>query len=154
MDGLVLSEDGLKIGLVTFSDSAVIEQHLTSNQSKALETIFDLRSKKGSGLTDMQEALEQSILEFSSRREHGCGRQYADKIAIIISDGDPQFKDDVYRLSQEAQLELGMRIFTVLISGPAYVNEDFLKSISSEDSYFKTDYEGLKSLLEQLDLCL
>ena len=150
--GFDLSEYDIKIGLITFADSAYLEVPLTSNQ-RTLKSKLSLMSKEGAGGgTNMYSALEVMIKEFKVPSK-GHGRKQAEKIAIIISDGATFYEDKVERLASLARTEYEIKIFTININDDESTNAALLKKIASEDCYFYTNYEHLKELLLQFTFC-
>jgi len=135
IQGLPLSEDGVRLGVVVFSDNAEIVQHLTSER-------FQLDSLEASGTTNLSEALQLSLDEFNRN-----GRDVR-KIIILISDGIPDDPDGAKLIASQLKL-VGVGICGILVEGG---NNEYMQEISSV--YAKSNYENLLEQIKQLSGCL
>ena len=100
----------------------------------------------------MIHGLTMMIKEFKVPYD-GHGRAHADKIAIIISDGETNNLGKSIILADQARAMYGIKIYTINVDIDEMTNSKLLKKIANKDCYFSTNYENLKELLLELTFC-
>ena len=145
--GLDISEDNVNLGIVVFNSYSEVICSLESDPREIRDRIELLSTYVAGGTTNLSSALYSAFDEFATK-----GRDGYKKIIIIISDGQPDYGDDTYKVAQQVK-SLGMQIYTILIDNNIS-NTAYMKSIASEGCFYNTDYEGLVKTLEQINLCL
>ena len=141
-----ISSSLIRVGLVSFSTEAILENPLTDEHflvknsidqiSIKAETIDEIWNQE----TNIAEGLELAFEELRSE-----GRQDAEKIIIVFTDGVPTHPKDEnntsdYPISHTKSLAeeiktSGIDIFSIGL-GQEQAGKDFLRSISSSDSNF------------------
>lgn len=160
-----LSENGLRIGLLTFSSGLNVHTYVapTSNREKLRSAVINVASTMASGSTVMSRPLFIAYEALISERP------YADKAIIIISDGDVDelvidpsnnnliVTDDRVRTLHNAELikSSGIIVCGVLIN-EGWVGTDpwFLQSLTTPGYYVETDYSHLEIELKKLSICM
>lgn len=146
IDKFNLSEEGVKIGMVYFDESAYLISPLTNNKD-TLRNRFDNSNPIAGGDTNLKDALMVSFNELTEN-----GRQGYKRIIILISDGDAQDKEGAEIIARQVK-STGVMICGVLIVSGFSQNE-YMKQVSSEFCYVETSYENLIEELRKLDICL
>ncbi len=145
VDHVDMNNGDVQIGSIAFNTDAEITGELTAQKKKALQGIEYMSNKVGMGVTNLSDALYKAVNEFSERGEEGRR-----KIVIIISDGRPDNEQNVLIITEQMRA-MQIEIYTILVdangSSPAFMQE-----IST--MYFKSDYEGLASAINNINLCL
>lgn len=167
-----LSEDGIKIGAVTFTSTGNLICPLTSNKTLLKNKVDSLQFFRSSGSTNMLSAIKVAVNQFATN-----GRQDYKKMIIIISDGEPDAEDEVLKLAKEIKETTSIGICGILIlmkeeddsstpdiyQVPTYsypigkVNRNgnkTMREISSEFCYVESNYENLIKELKKLDICI
>lgn len=151
VDRFTLSDIGIRIGLVTFSDAAVIISPLSSNKSLLKQKIQEF--PYASGTTNLLGALEASynVLEDTN----GILKRDVPKLIIIVTDGVPDDPVKAAVLAEQLQRILNIGICGILVehssSSGNYldsITSPFCKSISTQN------YEMLIETMKQMDICL
>jgi uncharacterized protein YegL len=125
VDRMDLSTD--QVGLVSFSDSATLNQVLTQMAGQVRTAIDGLAA---SGLTNITDAITQAQAELTSGR-HRAGNQ---PVMVLLSDGQPTAGGDP-RPAATAAKNAGTRIFTIGLG--ADVDPNLLRDLASSPSdYF------------------
>ncbi len=145
--GLDISPDNVNLGVVVFNNYSEVICPLEGNLKEINDRIALLSDYLASGTTNLSSALYSAFDEFNTR-----GREGYKKIVIVISDGQPDSPEDTYKITQQLKL-VGIEIFTIMINDEVS-NPEYMKSISSKNNFYNTDYQGLVKTLEQLNLCL
>jgi len=138
-----LSEETVKIGVVTFATNAVLDSPL-SNDKKSLQVAIS-NIYHSSGSTNMVDGLQLAVNELVNN-----GRPGFRKIIIIVSDGQPDYKQGVKQITDQLKW-FDIKVYGMLVTADEY-DEEFMKSISSV--YLKSDYESLSEEIKKLDICL
>lgn len=147
--GYELSEQGIKIGVITFSDYTNTISPLISDRSELLKRICVLDNFGGSGSTHMIRGLEVAEKEF-----YTSGRLGFKRVIIIISDGDVNSgggKEETLKVA-EGLKKFGFKICSVLIQNKDSEPE-FMQALSNE-CYVETKYSDLRKELLKLQPCL
>jgi len=148
-----LSEQTIKIGIVTFNDTAKLISPLSSDTSFITSRINELAEEIGEDWTNMEKGLFVAFNEFTNN-----GRPNAQKMIIILSDGavnDPGDKTSAPITTMEIIQQLrmtGMGVCSILIKS-GEEEPEFMKAISS-GCYAESSYENLAIELAKLDVCL
>jgi len=142
-----LRETGIQMGLIVFGSDCEILTPLTYDAVKLTTAITSLKSHEQMGSTNMNLALQLSMVELSK------GRPGVQKVIILISDGLPDYQEATLQTATQLKQMLGYTICTVMVN-TANVDETLLTGIASEGGYVRTDYENLISVIESLNICL
>lgn len=160
-----LSEEGIKLGIVKFSDGAQLMSPLTTDTNLLLMGIGGIQPTNGN--TDMHAALDIAGNEFLTN-----GRKGYSKIVVLITDGDPTYKDRAFSSAELLKTGLGVKIFGIFVDNKNEIDVDLarmfsyqgtsggnggektLEALSSEGCYLKSNYETLLDEIEKLDICL
>ena len=141
-----LSETGVKMGLIVFGSDCEIVTPLTSSSVELSHGIEILKSHEAMGSTNMNSALQLATVELMK------GRQ-VQKVIILISDGLPDNQEGTLKTANDLKTILGYTICTVLVTASS-TDEVLLTKVASVGGYVRTDYEGLASVIESLNICL
>lgn len=145
VDGLDISEDGIRAGIIAFGDNASILCPLTGNHDEFDDSFKRVKADRASG-TNMKEGVIAVMDEYSRR-----GRPDAVKVVIVISDGATNFQPETLQLIESFSL-LQALVCAVLIQNTVSEPE-FMKQVGG-NCYLETDYGRLYKELERLDFCL
>lgn len=147
VDRLELSEDGIRIGVITFNTKVFVLTPQTSNKgSIKLHIDTGIRNRKAEQTTNLDAALQTAFILLS-----GGERPDATKLIILVSDASPNMMEPTYRTASQIKSMPGYAIFGVLIQN-SETSEDFMAMIST--IYVKTNYESLVNTIKQMDICL
>ena len=160
VDRYNLSEDGIKIGVVTFSDSYIFQAHLTSNKRIIRQAIASINETYTS--TEMIKAFEGAGQEFAMN-----GRRNVRNIVILVSDGLPKNIESAMIFIPQYKIIYNMDVCGVYIkkthNGMENGNflggyqfggdEEFMKFISETFCYVASDYKSLPDKFKVLDIC-
>lgn len=165
------SDDGIKIGLIRFADSATMISKLTGDKQELLQSL-KMFETKAVGSTDMLSAVDIATDEFLSN-----SRPDRMKLMIIVSDGEVgATRKRILERSKIFKDFLKGKICTIMIQKekgsdipynhdstfwgmysirPKYEYDDveFMKNLSN-DCYIESDYKNLETELKKLDICL
>lgn len=144
-----LDENGLKIGVIGFSNDATLISPLTSDKEK-ISTGIDkwVESDYGTGgTTNMKDAMFLAMNEFTVN-----GRTLYRKLLIVVSDGKPDSPDQVLAISEQFK-SMNIGVCGVLIVAENY-DDKYMKNLSSNFCYVETDYNNLIEELKKMDICL
>ena len=142
-----LSEEGIRMSLITFNGSEEVLYHLGSNKYQLLDSLDIIISKPAEGGTYMFGALRASMNEFRKRGIH-----YR-RIIILVSDGSPSYAVETLLLADDLKNVYNSIIFGILVNSYDR-NDNFMEQISSPNCYIKTEFETLVKELENLDICI
>lgn len=141
---LGLSEEGIRVGIVTFDDVTHIVHPLSGDSSSILSTLGDMFINYNS--TDMAIGINTCTNMFNNQ-----AREHVKKMLIIISDGDVDNQDSA--LEQASFIKKrGVGICTVLILNNSS-KEPFMSQIA-DGCYVKSSYENLVDEIKKLDICI
>ena len=147
VDRFELSDDGVRMSLITFNDDPVVMFPLGTDKELLLHAIDIVGETMPEGSTYMFGAFQSAMNEFQKRGIH------RNRIVIVISDGSPNHAYETKEIAKDIQFTFGAKVFGVLIN--TYDEDDaFMKEISSPDCYVETQYELLANELQKLDICL
>jgi len=141
-----LSDEGLRIGIITFNSDAKVICSLSSNKDTLISRSSRIANKLTDGNTYLEQALNSSLDEFAQNGRYGYK-----KMLVIVSDGDVN-NESICLNMFKAVKTAGVKVCSVLIldSTP---RPEFMKEISS-DCYVATKYESLHDELQKLSICL
>ncbi|MBI4058014.1 VWA domain-containing protein [Candidatus Microgenomates bacterium] len=158
VDSLGLSTTGIHAGKSSFATTGDLNHHLTDDPTSLKAAIDAMIS---GGLTNLKEGIDLAKVEMDNP---GDGHDRTDGTSpdfmIVITDGHPNrpspssTADDVAAASADAARLAGSEIFVVGVG--ADVNESYLENEIADDPdhYFSvSDYSGLQTILQGLDLC-
>jgi len=131
-----------KAALVSFSDSARLDQALTYDISRIRTAIDGLDAR---GKTAIGDAIKKAYDELQSPRH----RPNATSVIVLLSDGKNNAGSDPRQRAQEAKA-LGIRIITIGLGGD--VDEALLRTIASSpsDYYFAPTSSDLISIYQSI----
>lgn len=158
IDSLELSTLGIHAGMSSFADTGSLDHHLSDDPTSVKTSINALSS---SGFTNLKAGLDLATTELanpgdSHDRTDGSS---PDKI-IVVTDGHPNrplpsnTADDVAAASADAARAANAEIFVVGVG--ADVNTSYLQTEIADDAshyYSVSNYSGLQTTLQNLDLC-
>lgn len=153
VDDLGLTPTGVHGGQSSFSSSATLD-HILSSNSVTLEAAIDALAS--GGLTNLKSGIDTASAELTGINDRADGTS-PDKM-IIITDGHPNrplpssTADDVAAASATAFKAGGGEIFVVGVGSD--VNTVYLQGVASPGNYYSaSDYSGLQTALQNIDLC-
>lgn len=142
-----LSEEGIRMSLVTFNWTEEVLYPLGSDKNALLDALVYMISKPPEGGTDMYKAFTAAKSEFIKRGIH------QNRIVIVISDSSPSYPIETQEMAKELKIIFNSLVFGVLVNSYDR-NDTFMKDISSPNCYLETEFETLGSELQKLDVCL
>jgi len=128
---------------VSFSDGANLDQELTTDYGALNSAINDYSAD---GSTDMDDGIITAENELLNGTNATSG---ANKVMIVLSDGEPSAEEDAETAANNAKDE-GIRIFTIALgTGP---DEDFMEGIASndDDAYTAAESEDLQEIYNEI----
>lgn len=144
-----LSETGIKIGVIVFSDRASIMSGLTSDKNR-LNIVSQLISNNPcGGNTNITAALHSAFNEIQQN-----GRNGLIKLVILISDGGGNvgIAEETYQAA-EILKSTGTSICSIaILTGESDLV--LMKSISMPACYSESNYNNLLESLSKMDICL
>lgn len=156
---LELSDDGIRIGLITFNTGHHIWTPQTSNKGAVLFHIDNaIRNTRAGGETYMTDALMAAMTLLSN----GTRDENTLKLIIIVSDGQPNSPSDAITVANQIKSLPGYAIFGVLVIDEEYSNTYYQHSIEDDSKfmeaistvYVRTNYEALAQTIRDMDICL
>jgi len=141
-----LSDDGIRMGIVTFNSGARTNCALTSDKKKLIRCSDSIATQRTAGNTYMEEAFNTALDQFSSNI-----RRNAKRMMIVVSDGAVDH-DMLCLMIAKSIKNNGIKICSVLILDNT-PRPDFMKDISS-DCYLETDYGSLHDEMAKLNVCI
>ncbi len=158
IDALGLSSLGIHAGKSSFATTGNLNHHLSENATSIKSAIDAMVS---GGFTNLKEGIDLAKAELDNPGDlHDRIDLTSPDKMIIITDGHPNrplpasTADDVAATSADNARVAGVEIFVVGVGSD--VNETYLKNeIANSPSHYysASDYSGLKTTLENLDLC-
>lgn len=153
-DSLDIADNGIRMGIVTFSEYARLHQPITGNRSVLKHSIYALSEKSASGGTLFHPPFVEARQEFKRSAENR-GKQVL-KLLVFISDGkvySPSDQFDALAVADELKAE-GVYIYSILVlckeTDPA-----LMQQISTGNGFFFTArYSELISVVRKLEKCL
>ena len=165
IDKFELAEEGIKVGLITFGNTARLESHLSPYSDSLKIASNVIRPYSANGSTNLSDALTMTMEEMVLN-----GRVEVMKMIILITDGEPDNRDEVIRYTNLLKTMPGTLIWGIFVKktenvdyspyimyAPNYTNNtgaDYLKSISSPNCFIESDYNNLVEQVKKLDICL
>lgn len=134
-----LSEETVKVGLVTFGDNAHLVCPLTTD--KALLNV----NLSGWGSTNMAEGFFVAFNELMK-----SGRPGYRKVIVLLSDGQPDEKEATKTIASQIS-QANVLVYGIVIEAGGR-DEAFMDEIS--DHYLKSDFTRLPEEIKKLDVCL
>lgn len=138
-----LSEETVKVGVVTFNSSAYLHCPISSDKPHIIDRIENFHAATGN--TNMLDAIQISVQELLNN-----GRPGYKKIIVLVSDGMPDDRAQVQSACEQMNV-FGLNVYGILIESFGH-DEEFMNSISTH--YLKSDYESLSVEIKKLDICL
>lgn len=143
-----------RVGLTSFSTTSTTDASLTFDHAYVKTKINALSP---SGWTNMMGGINKANLLFTS-----SGRTNATWVMIILSDGVANWWDGnpgpdneilgCRYAAQKAQIakDMGIRIYTIGLGAPDYLNETLLKEIQTNGYYFAPSAQDLDSIYQAI----
>lgn len=145
IEGINLSNEGIRAGIVAYNSDTFGMQQLTSDKSLLFAATKYISSRKPDYSTNMSNALSVAQSELLNERS-------VQKMVIIITDGDPDDRGKTYIQAMLMQ-DIGILVAAIFIkTGDS--NEPFLESICTPGMYIRTSYKTLATEIMKLDICL
>lgn len=151
--GFDLDENGVRIGIITFSDDAKVFSPITSDLNKlsiAYDSLNNMSLGSSTKVSSGFYAVEKEFLR--------NGRWDAMRILILVSDGDPDSyyesteKKELIQQAKNLNVLHRIMICSILVTG-SRVDQVFMREISN-GCYAETDYSNLLRELQKLNFCL
>lgn len=158
VDALGLSTTGIHAGQSSFATTATLDHHLTDDAASLKAAVDALTS---GGFTNLAGGIDLAKTELDNP---GDGHDRADAGSpdkmIVITDGHPNrplpsgTADDVAATSADAARAAGVEVFVVGVGGD--VDATYLQNEIADDAgnyYSVSEFSGLETILEDIDLC-
>lgn len=141
-----LSDNGVRIGLVTFSTDAVLVSEVSTNKALLINQAKGITNKEAIGYTNLSSALQIAAVELMNNRA-------SPKMIIVITDGNP---DDINKSRMIAQGLRDLNQITVcgVLVNNSIAKGNFLNELCTHGCYTETNYSALASELEKMNICL
>jgi len=160
VDALAPSADGVHVGMVSFSSSATLNSHLTSDGASVKTAIDGLTS---GGNTNLEHGIQLADGELDDAHLHDRDDTEAPDIIVLITDGEPTASNGPLTHREDARVAAdntksdGVEIFAVGVgitpSNATYLKDDIV-SPPSVDHYFNAvDFDDLEAILENIAQC-
>jgi uncharacterized protein YegL len=161
VDALAPSASGVHIGMVSFSDNASLDVHLTDNAT-TVKTAIDGLSSGGS--TNLEDGLRTADTELDNPGDtHDRTDGESPDFIVLITDGAPTASDgpgtheeDAADAADDAKLD-GIEIFGVGVgtstSTANFLKDDIVSSPSSTHYFDAADFGDLEDILETIAAC-
>lgn len=143
-----LSEDGIRIGYITFSDNATLMSKFTISKENLVGKFNLIKLYGANGDTRMEKAFQLAQTEIMNN-----GRPMISTIVVMISDGEPNSKDESMNMAMLLKSLPNTNICGVYIDKSGG-DANFLKEISSEFCYVESDFKNLVNELKKMDICM
>jgi Mg-chelatase subunit ChlD len=143
-----ISENDIKLGVITFGESATMICPLTSDKAIVKQRLDILRH---AGAMDASTDITSGLMAAMSELQ-GNGRYNTQKMIILVSDGFHNLSGDPEALAATIK-RTGMIISTVVIADTS-ANRLLMESIATPGFYVESSYGTLIDELKALDLCL
>lgn len=145
IDGIDISEDGIRIGVVSFNDDSWLELKLTGDHDYFDSNFKRLNAPNAAG-THLSTGLFTAMNEFET-----SGRKDIPKLIIVISDGDIQDHDEVVNYARNISVEGVVMCGLMIKDGNS--DDSIFKEIMG-GCYFETDFQSLIKDIQKIDICL
>lgn len=144
-----LDENGVKVGMIGFTNNAILIAPLTADSSLINYGLkkFAKSNYDNGGSTNLFTSLDAAGEQFYLN-----GRPLYRKLIIIICDGNPDRPTDVMSLAQKLK-DNNIRICSVLIKANNH-DATYMKDLSSDGCYVETNFASLIKVLKDMDICL
>lgn len=157
VDALGLSTTGIHAGKSSFATTGSLNHHLTDDPVSLKAAIDAMVS---SGFTNLKEGIDLANTELGGGDGHDRTDGSSPDKMIVITDGHPNrplpsnTADDLAATSADNARGAGVEVFVVGVGGD--VNTSYLQTEIADSAghyYAVSDYNGLKTTLQNLDLC-
>lgn len=154
----LLSEDGIKLGVLSFGDETSSPALLTADTTVIDHGILQLMDDSLNHATRCDDVpTYASVLFAQSKQERGKSPQR--KFLIVISDGDVRGKDVVSQEFRAFAEREGVLICTIRLEGKVddidiEAAESFMSQIAYPNYAFRSSYYELRQFLVTLNLCM
>lgn len=151
VDRFELSNNGIRIGIVTFGNFAEIRSNLSSDKQKLKQICSNIPGAYGStNLTNALEVAGNMLIEDTGI----VNRQDVPKLIILVTDGEADDGTSAASLSEQLQRILNVGICGIMIENESS-KESYLKSIVSPFcNQTVTGYVTLIEAMKSMDICL
>jgi len=146
VDRFDLDDNGVRLGVVRFSDKAYLMTGLTSDRDTVYMALSSLKGG-ASGTTNMTDAVVVAGEELLGR-----GRIDAHRIIVLVSDGDPDREEDTLEAARQIKL-FGVAICGIFVLSDSRASKEYMQQISNEYCYVESDYNNLVTELKKLEVC-
>ena len=147
IDRFELHENGVRIGIIAFSDYPFMLSKLSTNKNKLRKVTRTMDGVFHRQSTNMYGALNATYKYMEKN-----SRENARKMIIVVSDGafngsPEKLPELVYEIKKE-----GINICGVLIKSEYQTPQNML-AISNDFCYFESTYQMLSEVLKNMDVC-
>lgn len=142
-----VSEDAIKIGVMTFDDNAYIQCPLTSDPGLLKLSLAILRQKIPQNTTNIKAPLEAAGDQLWAN-----GRKNVRKIIILVSDGFHNGGGGLYEAADNLKKQ-GIVIATIAIDDGSW-NKPVMEYLATPGFYVESSYGTLVDVLKSLDVCM
>ena len=151
---LAPSTAGTHVGQTSFSDTGLLDLHLTDSESAAHAAVNALVS---GGFTNLFEGLDLANGELDNAHEHE--RPAIHDVMVVITDGNPNRPPDdanaraVAKAEADAARAAGVEIFVIGVGSD--VDAPYLKTIADNDAHYfpAANFSDLQTVLLGLTAC-
>lgn len=156
-ENFVLSNDGIKMGIVTFSDKGNVIVKCSGDQTEFRKATNYLALDEPYGNTDMALGLEKAETLFSISKEER-NNEPEHKFIILISDGETGNIDESFQIATRLKKD-HVFIYTIQVieegdDETAFDGSYILKNIASDQGfYYRSTYESLYEIIKKLEFC-
>ncbi|MGQ9679323.1 MAG: vWA domain-containing protein [Candidatus Bathyarchaeia archaeon] len=143
-----------RVGLTSFATTSTIDAYLTFDHSYVKSKVNSLNP---SGWTNMEGGINKANVLFDD-----YGRENATWVMIILSDGVANWWDGnpgpenealgCRYAAEKAQVakDMGVKIYTIGLGDPSYLNETLLREIQTDGYYFAPSAQDLNSIYQSI----
>lgn len=165
----VLTDNGIKIGIVSFGDNSTIVSPITADTDvldQGMMTLLADNANHGTVADDVPALIHTLMLQSMKER----GRMPLRRFVIFISDGDIHNRREIRTELVRASTSLEIMTFAIWLGESSedsnnipYVEpredvemsgRDFMKLIASPGCFLQSDYSSLRDFLIRLNLCI
>jgi Mg-chelatase subunit ChlD len=150
-DRFETSENGVRIGIVSFGDKPLLLTNITHNKNKlkiAAANYTNFYSLVGASTKTADALMYSTNLFYESDRPE------VKKLIILITDGEPNDIHETTRVADEIRNLHNIDICTIHVMTISGGNKTHLQDISSEACYVVSGYESLIETIINMDVCL
>ncbi len=149
---LPVNSNQVRVGIISFADSATVQSSITGDRDYLLEVIDSLYEVPiDTSGTSIQQSLglTRSLFEQSARtRTHDVYRAI-----IILSDGEIPMWEYAVPILRHLERKYGVTVYSLGI-GNDYLSDETLMKMASDSSYFGgNDVERIIAKLQELSTC-